>query len=371
MRIGVDCRTWVWQQGAGPAGVSHATQGLVRALVRLGSGHTFVLFAPNQEVAQQLPRGENVEVVVLPPRRWPLISAHWSAARVMRRAKLDVLHGLGGTLPLGYRGRTVLTVHDVLILSHPEWFPNSWFWRRVTLPTSLRRAARVIVSSQATANDVVQQVGVPRDRVAVIPLGVTLPELLPTQMDTARREFNLTAPYVLFIGTIEPRKNLPRLVAAWQRFAADHPDDPHQLIVAGSVGWKAKESLAAVRAAGAPVRYLGYVTPAQKIAMLQGATALVWPTLAEGFGLPIVEAMAASTPVITSNVSSMPEVAGDAALLVDPSDVGAIANALGKIAANASLRQQLIAKGRAQAAKFTWDAAARKTLEVYQAVMGV
>ncbi len=368
MRIGIDCRTWVWRQGAGPAGVSHATQGLVQALVRSGSEYTFVLFAPNAEVAKQLPRAERVEVVMLPPRRWPLISAHWLVAQAMRRANLDVLHGPGGTLSLGYRGRSVLTVHDVLILSHPEWFPNSWFWRRVALPTSLRRATRVIASSQATADDVVRQAGVPRSRVVVIPPGVSLPTVGAAELEQARHELGVKSPYFLFVGTIEPRKNIPRLVAAFRQYTAQHPDDRHQFVLVGSVGWKAEESLAAIRAAGAQVRYVGYVMPVQKLALLQGATALVWPTLAEGFGLPIVEAMAVGTPVITSNISSLPEVAGDAALLVDPTDAGAIANAFGAITTDASLRQQLIAKGRIQAAKFTWDAAARQTLEVYHAV---
>ncbi len=370
MRIGIDCRTWVWRQGAGPAGVSHATQGLVQALVGSTGEHTFVLFAPNAEVAKQLPRAANVEVIVLSPRRWPLISAHWSAARAMRRANLDVLHGPGGTLPLGYRGRSVLTVHDVLILSHPEWFPNSWFWRRVALPASLRRATRVVASSRATADDVVQRVGVAKDRVVVIPPVVSLPKAGADELEQARHELGVQSSYFLFVGTIEPRKNIPRLVAAFERFRAAHPQAGLQLIVAGSVGWKAEESLAAIRAAGAQVRYVGYVTAVQKLALLQGATALVWPTLAEGFGLPVVEAMASGTPVITSTISSLPEVAGDAALLIDPTDVGAIANALGQIAADTVLCEQLITRGRAQAAKFTWDAAARQTLGVYQAVAG-
>lgn len=367
MRIGIDCRTWVWSQGAGPAGVSHATQGLVNALVRLPSEHTFVLFAPNAEVAKQLPRADHVEIVILPRRRWPLISTHWSVAQVMRRANLDVLHGPGGTLPLGYHGPSVLTVHDVLILSHPEWFPNSWFWRRVALPVSLRRANRVIASSQATADDVVKYAGIPRERVAVVALGVILPEAGAAELEVARRELGVERPYFLFVGTVEPRKNIARLVVAFQRFSAAHPQVGYGLIVAGSVGWKAEESLAAIRAAGSRVRYVGYVTPVQKRALLAGAVALVWPTLAEGFGLPVLEAMATGTPVITSKTSSLPEVAGDAALLVDPTDVGAITHAISQVVTDEQLRQRLIAKGHVQAATFTWETAAQRTLEVYQA----
>jgi glycosyltransferase involved in cell wall biosynthesis len=224
---------------------------------------------------------------------------------------------------------------------------------------SAARAALVFADSRATAADLTRFYGTPASKIRVVYPGVSAPPI--GDMEAVRAKYRLPERYFLFLGTLQPRKNIKRLVEAFRRWRTARPtDDPTGLVLAGSPGWLYD----AAWVIGAEHVYMpGYVDDADKGALYAGALALVFPTLYEGFGFPILEAMLCGSPVITSNTSSLPELAGDAALLVDPLDVDAISGAMQTISADAALRARLIAAGRAQAAQFTWDRAAAAVLD--------
>jgi alpha-1,3-rhamnosyl/mannosyltransferase len=229
---------------------------------------------------------------------------------------------------------------------------------RATIRPALRRAAALPCISRATRDDLVARFPAAAPKASVIPLAAdaalaaaSAPALDPAHGLGGR-------PYVLAVGTLEPRKNLPRLIAAWTRLP-EELRSAHALALVGPRGWDDEEVLAAARAAG--VRLLGRVGDAQLHALYANATAFAYPSLYEGFGLPVLEAMAAGAPVLTSLSSSLPEVAGDAALLVDPRDTAAIAAGLERLLRDAGLRERLRVAGRARAAAFSWERTARET----------
>lgn len=261
----------------------------------------------------------------------------------------------------------VVTVHDVSYLREPQWFPahKAVYYRRLA-QASLPRAAHLIADSRSTANDLHEFLHIPAERVSVVPLGVT--ENFEPADDEAkgrvRARYKVPEKFLLYVGTIEPRKNLVRLIAAWSRCAQYLPD----LVIAGREGW----SYVPVREAAegtahrSRIHFPGFVAGEDLPALLSAAHAFVWPSLFEGFGLPPLEAMACGTPVLTSNTSSIPEVTGDAALLVDPLEVDAIEEGLRKISEDNELRGRLRERGKAQAKKFTWENCARFTVDAYR-----
>ncbi|MBI4281240.1 glycosyltransferase family 4 protein [Candidatus Uhrbacteria bacterium] len=378
------------------AGTAHYTYELVRHLLDIDKNNTYVLFfygraktvgypSPSDGIRHSVMdwAGDNVEIIFLPISRMPLLTTHYYLAHALRRAKLDVFYSPAHPLPLGYRGKSVCTVHDLAIYDHPEWFPRGlrqWFSTRVTVPRSMRRAEKLLAVSENTKRDIMRIFNVSEEKVRVIHEGAIASPAkqsydrseIATRPGGARNDGE--GPYFLFIGTIEPRKNIVRLINAFIRFRSTIHDSRFTLILAGGIGWKNDEIFMAMERANVKlgkgsVQYLGYVSEEEKIALLQNATAFVWPSLYEGFGLPVLEAMAAGVPVITSNVSSIPEITGDAALLVNPENVGEIVTAMEQVANDAVLREQLKTRGVNRAKKFTWQEAARETLAVYQSVL--
>ena len=224
-------------------------------------------------------------------------------------------------------------------------------------------AARVIAISRATADDLQVAYAIDRRKIDVI-YEATVPA---TDVDAGASQLGMHLPgsYALFVGTIQPRKNLVRLAQAYAQLVKSH-SVPWDLVIAGGRGWLSGEVVAAIEALGLPdrIHLLGYVPESQLPPLLNGAQLFCFVSLYEGFGLPILEAQAAGVPVMTANNSSLPEVAGDAAILVDPTDVDAIAEAMLRLSSDEALRQQLIVAGRANVARFSWQKAARETLAV-------
>jgi glycosyltransferase involved in cell wall biosynthesis len=273
----------------------------------------------------------------------------------------------------------VATVHDVAFRHFPEAYPASGrrFHERATR-IAVAEATRVLVPSAATARDLADLYGLEPERVTVTPLGAGPPSDPDPQ--PARRlleRLGVGGPFLLAVGTLEPRKNLPRLVVAFAEAAADLPE--HHLVVVGPTGWGKALAGAlpgppgskdrSARSGGAmPARVV--LAGAVEYAVLQGlyrsADGLAYPSLYEGFGLPVLEAMARGLPVLTSDRSSLPEVAGGAALLVDPTDVPAMAKGLIELVSNHALRERLSADGRRRAAAFTWRATAAATWAAYE-----
>lgn len=276
--------------------------------------------------------------------------------------------------PTGRMDRTALVVHDLAFEVYPRTAPQiDERWRR-RFARAVRRCGAIVVPSVSAKGDLVARYGIPEDRVHAIPHGVdadAFAAVPPEELARVRARYGIRGPYVLFVGGLEPRKNLVALVRAF----AVARIDASLVIAGGRVRWFPAEEarvFAEARRLPEPMRsrviMTGYVSEADKRALIAGARALAYPSLYEGFGFPVLEAMAAGTPVLTSNVSSLPEVAGEDALLVDPKDEHAIAEGLRRIVGDEDLRERLIGPGRARASGFTWEATARATAAVLHAV---
>jgi len=265
------------------------------------------------------------------------------------------------------RPRLTATIHDMTGWLMPELHPASNIRAERSFAELVRAADRMIAVSACTKNDAVRVLGLDPAKIDVIHSGVAAAFFDPPRgaIDRVRNSYALGRPFVLFIGTVEPRKNLDVLLDA---FAAlpDALRKTHELVVAGPIGWAAEKTKARLD----DVRYLGYV-PEQDLAPLTAAaTVFAYPSLYEGFGFPVAQAMAAGVPVITSNVSSLPEVAGDGALLVDPRSTGELRDGLERLLTSEPLRRDLAARGRQRAEEFRWEKCAAKSLEFFGRVIG-
>ncbi|MCG8350756.1 MAG: glycosyltransferase family 4 protein [Chloroflexales bacterium] len=290
-----------------------------------------------------------------------------------RLHQLDIIHDPNGIAPfLGASGgvRRVITIHDTFAYTTPEthnWLDN---WRfRWHLPAAARRADAVITVSEQSRGDLLRYLRLSEQRVHVIGEGVDprfRPLSEPVQREQVLQKYGVRPPYLLYVGGINPRKNIVRLLEAFARLRPSYP--ALTLVIGGKRQWRTAEIAAAVKRddIASELHFTGYVADADLPALYSGAEAFVFPSLHEGFGLPPLEAMACGTPVITSNVSALPEVVGAAALTVDPCDVGALTTAMVRVLDDQALRMTLIRRGIDRAAKFTWRQAALQTLELYQ-----
>ncbi|MFO7974034.1 MAG: glycosyltransferase family 1 protein [Candidatus Hydrogenedentota bacterium] len=280
----------------------------------------------------------------------------------------DLVHYPASVGHPGSLARAVVTVHDVSYLVNPAWFRRRHaLYYRAMISRSARKAAVIIADSEITASDLQERLGIQRERIRVIPLGVDV-MFRPSPADDVERvckQHGLPDKFLLFVGTQEPRKNLPRLVEAFAQIAHEIP---HSLVLAGRSGWKCR---ALRRALARPELHERIITPGfiareNLPALLTAADGFVWPSLYEGFGLPPLEAMACGTPVLTSNTASLPEVVGDAALMVDPENSRDISAGIKRLVTDASLRDTLRQRGLKRVGAFTWQRTAELTADVYR-----
>jgi glycosyltransferase involved in cell wall biosynthesis len=371
MLIGIDASRAARGQ---PTGTEAYSLHLIQSLLRAGCTHGFRLYTPTPLPADWMSRENEaaVEQRVIPlPRLWTHLGLAWE---VIRRAP-DVLFIPAHVMPLVCPVPTVVTVHDLGYLHHPETHrPSDRWYLDWTTRRHARMAAHVIADSHATCQDLIQHYGGNPGRISVVYPGRD--EALARVEDAgiiaaARQRYGIRGRYLLYLGTLQPRKNLARLVEAFARLQL--ADNDLQLVLAGKKGWLYEDLFVRVRRLGLDGRvvFAGYVADGDKAALLSGATALVYPSLYEGFGLPILEAMACGVPVLTSNVSSLPEVAGEAALLVDPLNVEAMAAGLSRLVADAGLRRALVERGHAQVRQFSWAGAAEEVLKVLETVRAI
>ncbi|HSN75336.1 MAG TPA: glycosyltransferase family 1 protein, partial [Anaerolineae bacterium] len=289
-----------------------------------------------------------------------------------RRRHLDLLHGTVNVNPALALCPSVVTVHDLSFMRYPQAFPPPQrAYLQSQVRRSLRAARRVIAVSQATKQDVVELFGVPAGRIDVVYNGVDACFCpAPTeQVEAFRRQQSLPERYVLHLGTLEPRKNLVRLVQAFAQVKAHDPGQPPvKLVLAGGKGWSYDAIFAEVARLGLEQEVVlpGYIADEELAWWYRAAAVFAYPSLLEGFGLPVLEAMACGTPTITSALSSLPEVAGDAALLVDPTSVDALAAALLRLLDDIALAGELRTRGLAQATRFSWSRTAQETAAVYR-----
>ena len=297
----------------------------------------------------------------------------WSLRKDVARIKPDVVHYLANVGPLAGGGRragckTMVTIHDLTFFREPKWFRiERAAYYRFAARRAVPLADRILADSMATADDLQRYLGVSDSKIDVIHLGVDsgYSRASESRIDEIRRKYTLPKRFFLYLGTLEPRKNIVRLVQAWSRIA---PRCSWDLVVAGREGWKTAPIKKAIGGTTYRTRIHlpGFIDAPDLPGLLSACSAFVWPTLWEGFGLPPLEAMACGAPVLTSNTSSLPEVVGDAALGVDPQDVQAIADGMLRLATDEDLCTRLSDAGPAHAGGFTWRTTAQRTAAAYR-----
>ncbi|MCS7062071.1 MAG: glycosyltransferase family 1 protein [Anaerolineae bacterium] len=366
------------------AGIGRLTRESVRALLQCDSPHRFTLFCMGRPAASALSRsavanGRAAWVVTPLNDRW--LYRLWHRARLpvpveVFSGRSDLYHATDFVLPpTTPRKRTVLTVHDLTFERAPDAAPPQLlrFLKRV-VPQSVRRAHHLIADSQSTARDLIELYGAPAERITVIYSGIDA-RFCPTHSASptsaaVRDKYALgEEPFVLTVGTLQPRKNHLTLVRAFAQVAERLPD--LKLVIAGGKGWMYDAVTAEVARLNLNrrVQFIGFVEDADLPDVYRAARVFTFPSLYEGFGLPPLEAMACGIPVVASNTSSLPEVVGDAGLLVDPFDVDGLAGALLRAATDDVWRAQAIERGLNRARAFTWGRAAEQLLAVYDAVL--
>lgn len=368
-------------KGGERAGVGHYTTALVTALLQRYSKEEFVLFFDHhmdKSVVDGFAKRTNVQTVLFPlsayKRYLPFGYSHVVTAHALRAQQLDVFHSPAYVLPLSYTRPSVVTIHDLAIYKHPSWFPpRQFFSRSVVVPRSVKRASAVIAVSQATAQAVRSEFAVPSEKVHVVYEGCTRgPRTSNALQQAVRDRYKIGDQFLLFVGTVEPRKNLVNLVKAFDQYKdAQYPRSAHvQLVIAGAKGWRHEPIFRAIARAkwSSHIRVIGYVTAEEKMALLDSCLFFVFPSLWEGFGLPVLEAASRGVPVLTSSVSSLPEVGGAGALYVQPDRIRSIQEGIQTLMRSASKRESLGRKGKEHATTFTWARAAQQTMEVYRSV---
>jgi glycosyltransferase involved in cell wall biosynthesis len=294
-----------------------------------------------------------------------------------QRDGVEVLHVPAFAPPYLKGFKLVVTVHDLIGMVFPNQlgWPSRFYWGK-WLPFAVRQADAVIADSEHTKKDIMRLLDVPEEKISVIyPSGHETFSALndPQGIETLKTRWGIREEYFLFVGTAEPRKNLGRVIEAFGRFLdGKRGSRPYQLVVAGSKNFAHGQFVQALRERyglqADDLVWTGYVTQKELSLLYCGAKALVFPSLYEGFGIPILEAMASGTPVLTSNLTSTPEAAGEAALLVNPYSTEEIFQGMLRLAEDAGLRGELRAKGFSQIKKFSWQKTARETLKVYESL---
>lgn len=365
MRVGLDGRAL-----ASPirSGVEHYVLQLTRALARLDDGPEIIAYLdrpmPEPE-RQQILAGRVRDRVVRTPRGWLRAGLPWR----LWRDGADLVHLPSTIMPPLLPCPAVVTVHDLAWARYPDTYEPADLRAQQTAATrSVRRAARVIAVSESTARDLTQLLGVPRKRITVAPLGVSeqfSPDGPGIRGDEFEGASRLTEGYLLHTGGLHRRKNVNGLLSAYARVRRETQAPP--LVIVGG-GRAAGELAEAARwlGCGDDVLFTGLVGTDILPALYRAATLVVYPSLYEGFGLPILEAMASGTPVISSGQSSMPEVAGDAAVLVHPQSVEEMAEAVIRVLRDPRLREELARRGLERARRFRWERTAQLTVEAYE-----
>jgi glycosyltransferase involved in cell wall biosynthesis len=356
-------------------GIGTYIRNLVAELGALDPATDYILLTRPDDAGAAATAGPNFRAVVTPSRPYSL-GEQWTVPRAAARERADLLHEPHYVLPPLTRCRTVVTIHDCIHLRFPEYLPSraAFVYAHAMIRLAARKADRILTVSDASKRDILHYTGVAPEKVVVVPNGLdarfaAVPDA--EAVERVRQRFQLDHPFVLYVGNIKPHKNLPRLIAAFAAMRADGPEGL-KLVVIGDETSRHPGLRQAVHRhrLDKHVRFFGFQPAATLVVFYRLARAFVFPSLYEGFGLPPLEAMANEAPVVTSNVSSLPEVAGGAALLVDPYDVASIADGIRRAVTDEALRQELIARGRIRAREFSWARAAADTLRVYRQVLG-
>jgi glycosyltransferase involved in cell wall biosynthesis len=355
-------------------GIGTYIRNLLRHLSRLDQTTEYVLLCRSEDCQLAQTLGPNFRAVT---ERAPAYSAREqiSVPLDLRREKADLFHAPHYVLPPLTPCRSVVTIHDCIHLRFPEYLPSrlGHAYARASLWSASRRAARILTVSEASKRDILHYFDVPESKIDVIPNAIDERFNLPPDLDQIQRvreRYQLDDPFVLYAGNIKPHKNLERLIEAFHLFHTAGFEHVKLLIIGDEISKYATLRRAVHRLKlHKHVRFLGFVSDETLAALYRLAAVFVFPSLYEGFGLPPLEAMASGAPVITSNVSSLPEVVGDAAVLIDPYDPAAIAEAMRMVLSDEAFRLQLRERGLVRARHFSWERSIARVHDIYGEVL--
>jgi glycosyltransferase involved in cell wall biosynthesis len=364
VRIGIDARK------LHDFGIGTYIRNLLRHLARLDRDTEFVLLCRPQDRAALDSLGENFRAVAETAGNYS-VAEQVKIPLALRRERVTLFHAPHYVLPLLVPCRSVVTIHDCIHLMFPQYLPNrmAFGYARASIGVASRRATRVLTVSESSKRDILRFVDIPAHKIDVIynaydeRFGVE-----PREEDVVRvrERYQLHDEFVLYAGNVKPHKNLERLIEAFDRIRERGLDRLRLVLIGDEISRYAALRRAVHRhQLHSHVRFLGYLPEETLAVMYRLAGVFVFPSLYEGFGLPPLEAMASGTPVVTSNVSSLPEVAGEAALLVDPYDPAAIADGIYRVLTDDRLRRDLRTRGLARASQFSWEESVRRIRHIY------
>lgn len=376
MRIGINGRFLVAKR----TGVQRAAYNLLRTLVELDKDNTYVVFTGTQESDKQEWKLPNVELVISSWLGNNNVSNHfWEQfvlPRLATKARVDVLHSPANTAPFFYSGRSVVHIHDLCFVVNPQWYSFAFrTFYNFLIPRIARKATKVVTNSNNSKNDLLKFCNLPAHRVSMVYWAVDDQFVRSQIQQQSSKPAHLDpglkgAPYILYVGSLEPRKNIKALLESYALFRERDPSKhPLKLVLIGGESPLFAEVRWNIRKFDADVHFKGFVSDNELKEYYRHATMVVYPSFYEGFGLPPLEAMASGTPVITSKTSSLPEVVGKAALLVDPNDHEELSRSIELLAQDRQLQTKLTQLGYEQVRKFNWYRVARSTLAVYYEVM--
>ncbi|PJA47716.1 hypothetical protein CO172_00455 [Candidatus Uhrbacteria bacterium CG_4_9_14_3_um_filter_36_7] len=372
MLIAIDTRELSDPQVGSGAGVSHYIWGIVRALLKQGQEHTFLIFLDpsirKDSIEVLLKDGKYVEIQQINTHQYPFFSNHFLFPQYIKQFHPDIFFAPGGQIPLGYNGKSVVTIHDLAIFKHASWFKDKclgkWFSTHIFVPKTLYKATCLFAVSQATKQDLQKIFRIPEEKIKVVYPGVNTPISIESTVSEKT--------YFLCLGTLEPRKNFILAVQAFDRLLKKYPEleGSLRLIIAGKRGWKYKELLQTIDTVNKKytnqkdcvIQELGYISFEKKWSLLKNAIGFIFPSFYEGFGLPVLEAMSLGVPVITTNNGALKEVGQDAVIYVSGEDIDELAKAMQDLLVNQELRESLSALGKKQSEKFSWQQSAEVLL---------
>lgn len=372
MKIGIDANEALVEN---KVGISEYVYQLLLEFNKYASDKLkFDIYLKNQPAADFPQPSVNWQYKVFGPKKmWTQFAL---PAKLFLGSKPDVFFSPGHYAPRFSPVPSVISIMDLAFLNFPEYFTKKDLTQLKSWTSySIKKAKAILTISESTKDDIIKLYGIPAEKIHVIYPGikqtVTLtPHIFP--MQELQTKYGLSKNYILFVGTLQPRKNIARLIEAFSLLLMkpEQKDSDLQLVIVGKKGWQYEEILAAPEKYGVKdrVKFLNFVPDEELTMLYQNAVCFAWPSLYEGFGLPILEAMKMNCPVITSNVSSLPEAGGDAAVYVDPKDVNDIAKKLEQVVSDEKLRRDMVEKGKKQVQKFSWEKSAREALTVLEAV---
>lgn len=398
MRIGIDCRTILNPEKGEAAGLGHYVYQLVRHLLKIDDKNNYLLFFDRTVEPRRLSKFRKPNVVI---KFFPFIQyakflsfvySHYLVSASLEREELDIFHSPTLTLPTNYKHPSVVTAHDLTLYKFPELYTDkASSIARTNIPEVLERAKKIIAVSNSTKKDLGELFGIAARKIRVIYHGLDkrfFKLQTEQEIEVVKKKYRVKRDYFLFLGEFHARKNILRIIEAferlrdklvrWPKIKEGRPGDEEQkavfskfqLVLAGrpSRGFSEIQNKINNSKYKDDIILPGYIDPDDINALYKGARALVFPTLYEGFGMPVIEAMANKTPVITSNVSSLPEIAKSRAILVDPYNVAEIAQAMFDCLMNVNLCREITRAGYEWARNFSWEKCAQETLNLYQEV---